>query len=115
MNLYAAHGLIADALAGRRILVLTYRQREIPQVIDELAHRCHHMPGVTITRTRRAERITFPGTGRIDVRPAGGCLRGMSADFVYLDEGADRIASVEALANIRHVLEGGTPGEIIRA
>lgn len=115
MNRYATHGLVADALAGKTILVLTPLTSMIRPAMDEIIRGTLDDADPDLYRVRRTngeQRIEFRGGGRIHFQSARGSIRGMSADIVYLDADADR-EMTDAWRDLHAVTH--PDGEIIRA
>lgn len=118
MNRYAAAGLTADALAGKRIVVLSPTSGMAYDAMDTVVRTLDDADPDTF-RVRRAngeERIEFLSGGRIRFQSARFSLRGMSADVVFID--ADRVLSATHRADLHTDLRevtGPVGGEVIRA
>lgn len=105
MNRYAAAGLIADAHAGKDILVVTRGTRQA-HTFDEIVTLAG--PLCEIRRANGAQRVTFPSGGRIRFDST---TTGHTADIVFIDAGVD-----DDSAYYPHAHEAVHPdGELIRA
>lgn len=115
MNRYAAHGIHADALTGRRILVITRTQTDARDALEQIA--VHAEPhSAHIRRANGLERITYDGGGRVVIRShRGHGHRGITADTIYLDEGVDPELTIDQAASLMACLATSPTGELIRA
>lgn len=121
MNRFAAFGLFFDALAGRRILVLTARRTEIASAMSCFTSRpeiAEH-PGFKVRRTNGDECIEFRGAGRLGFHSVASSLRGFRADVVFIDDAADLMLDegrrTELHADLGRVIASSPNGEIVRA
>jgi len=114
MNRYTAAGLLADATAGKNILVFARSVHVRRDAVEELIHAAVESGDSRVARASRAngmEKITFPSGGKISFSCDQEAVGHPGMDIIYLaDLGDDRFPlSLELLNFI------GRGGELIRA
>lgn len=115
MNRYSASGLVADARAGKTVLVITPMTAMIRHAMDEMIKGPLATVDLDTYRVRRSDGeqgIEFRTGGRILMQSARHSIRGLSADIIYLDDGAERLMD-DAWRDMNEVVR--PHGEIIRA
>jgi hypothetical protein len=94
MNKYAAEGLLLDALGGKKIVVVSRRFTEAHEafgVFEDVTARMS-IVGMKVYRAHGQQRFVFEGRGQIlFCTPHANCLRGTSADVIFIDNDADRV------------------------
>lgn len=116
MNRFAAHGMIAEAQQGKRILVLAEAARTIRDEMDEVIRLLEGADPDTydVRRARGAERISFPAGGCIRFQSALARIGGQSADVVFLDAGVDEmLRNTDTWPDLHGIVR--PHGEIVRA
>ncbi|QIN93688.1 hypothetical protein QDW23_gp29 [Microbacterium phage Stromboli] len=111
MNKFTARGLAMTAALEKRDILVVVDYHEVSETLREMANT---IAPTEVRRANGAERITFPGGGRVIFRrPGGHGHRGVSVDTVFVDE---------PFARDRRLLEDLVPcvaasprGELIRA
>lgn len=117
VNRYVAASMVAEAIEGRRILVLGVAARDAGASVTE---RLQVPALVEVSRVSRAngdQRIEFVSGGRIYFRSyQGHGHRGVSVDTLYLDSGLPAaINDPDMLASFRACVAASPSAEIIRA
>lgn len=118
MNRFAAAGITFDAMAGRRILVVTVNERESTEALNALAQAADAAGcPVRVIRARGAERIDYLlCRGRVTIRSHRQGGHGLSADTVFLDAGVDaELRSPHDFADFAVIVGASPTGEVIRA
>lgn len=116
MNRFAAHGIAADALKGRSILVLTIGVHEISHVLGELNEQLPDELPARVMRTNSRSEIVI-GAGRIRVESFRRLPRSVAFDVVYLDAGVDAeiFRDPGMLKVLQALIATSEHGEIVRA
>ncbi len=113
MNRYTAQGIAMDALAGRRVLVVSRRQREARLAFEEMLDLTGEAARDVIAANGR-ELIQWPNGGSVAFVPGlGHSMRGMTADTVFLDDRTGDDPEVVDMAVA--CITTSSHGEIIRA
>lgn len=113
MNRYVAAGITLDALAGKRIIVLTATMLASRVALEDVATLAP--VGATVRRANGMEGVTYPGGGSVTIRSYRQGARGHSADVIYLDEGVDaELRDPAAWDSLRASVATSPHGEIIR-
>lgn len=112
MNRYAAAGIVADAKAGRRVLVLTVTERAMRDVVDGIRR---EEPVAQYARVNGRDTIRIDGAEPILIQPVLATVRGYSVDIIYLDTDADRCLTLDDWRGLQTVLATSSVGEIVRA
>jgi len=108
MNKYTAVGLLAAAVEGKQVLVLSPHGHALKDAVDEV-HRV--APDLTWRRANGDARVTLTSGGSIAfITPAQ--VRSRSADIVLIED--DRDLRPDLLNELRAVIHTSTCGEIIR-
>ena len=117
MNRYAAAGINADAIAGKRIIVITRDVQTSREALEEIAQAIPQDVDVVVRRANGAESISYPTTGgEITIRSYRQGARGVSADIVYLDEAVDPLLrGTDAWTSLYANLAASQHAQIIRA
>lgn len=117
MNRYAAAGINADALAGKRIIVITQDTILSREALEQIAQAAPLGIDIRIHPANGAESITYPTTGgKVIVRSYRQGARGVSADILYLDDAVDPLVrSTDAWASLYASLATSQHAEVIRA
>lgn len=117
MNRYVAEGINADAITGKRIIVITRDVRTSRDALEEIAHAVPLDVDVVVRRANGAESISYPITGgEVIIRSYRQGARGVSADVLYLDDAVDPLVrSTDAWTSLYATLAASQHAEIIRA
>lgn len=117
MNRYAAAGINADAIAGKRIIVITRDVQTSRDALEEIAQATPQDVNVVVRRANGAERISYPTTGgEVIIRSYRQGARGVSADVLYLDDAVDPLLrSTDAWASLYASVAASQHAEVIRA
>lgn len=107
MNRYVIEGVRADALAGKRVLVVPDSLRDAEQLFAACAE---HDLVDRVTRTNGRQSVEYKTGGAVVVRRSDG-VRGMSADVIVLGPALGLIPEVVTDA-IRATTAGS--GEVVR-
>lgn len=90
MNRYAASGISADAVQGKRIIVITRDLMTSGEALEQIVQATPTDIDITTRRANGAQRISYPTTGgEVIIRSYRQGARGVSADILYLDESVD--------------------------
>lgn len=116
MNKYAAHGLVAAAHNGRRVIVVSATTRHAEQAMYDFMQPAEDA-GAVIARTNGARRIDFPTTGgQIYFASAQTTAeRGRSVDVVFLDGENLGAHEYDLIDRYRPCIGTSRVGEIVRA
>lgn len=115
MNRYLVSGILKDALAGKQVIVVTERQRDVTNTLEALAAAVPPVAVLTVSRANGSEHMVFRGGGSVRLLAAnrGDSLRGFSADVVVLCDGAAE--HWEMLQEAMYIAIAMNGGEVIRA
>ena len=112
MNRYTADGILRDAQAGKRVLVLSKWQADARAALARRLGTREH--DYSVTFSEGAARVDLPGGGQVAIYSSDTPLRGMRADVVYVDDDSPKVDGQMALNDVTLVREL-TGGELIRA
>lgn len=117
MNRFEAIGLDAEAIAGKKIIVVTRAVEENSVVLNHLlaaAEATEHRRRVS--RANGLQSIDYDSGGTVRVRSYRQGTRGMMADIVFLDDDVDRMLSVpHGWGDVHASLAASPHHEIIRS
>lgn len=110
MNRYVLAGVLADLVAGRRVLVVSAHLRESRVLLDQLVSEAVDDDLVVVVRRANGrESVELPRSGgSVVFRSVGQSMRGLEADVVFVDA----YATPEVLHELEIVVAAG--GELIR-
>lgn len=113
MNKYTALGLALAAAAERRsLLVVVPSHVGLRAALDELRA---VLPSQEVRLAKGAERITYPGGGRIYfTTPRSRAHIGLSVDTVFLDADVDRDYP-DVIGDLEPCIQTSPTGELVRA
>lgn len=96
VNRFAALSLLAEAEAGKTVLVLSHTQRAARDAMDDFLQLSDGQPGIEVRRANGAERITFPSEGRLIFRSTQSTgHRGLLPGIVFVDWDCEASATPE--------------------
>lgn len=118
MNRYTATGLLLDAIAGKRVLVLAATSSEETaafSVLQAEVSKALCVGDVTIVRTNGRRSISIDDAGKLSflVASDGVMIEPLQHDVVFLDHGARRLLMTDA--RLHHEVHhfGASGGEVI--
>lgn len=111
MNKYAARGLAMAAVTEGRDILVVIDYHEVHEAMREMSWM---VKPVDVRRANGAERLVFPGGGRIIFRrPGGHGHRGVSVDTVYIDEPFSHDSRL--IEELAPCIAASPRGELVRA
>lgn len=108
MNKFTAIGILAEAQHGKDIVIYTGS----PALTIDMIMRRAMLVGVQASASTTTGEIVIPRQGRISVRHDIESLRGLSADYVFVDE---YVAFDEIVGLGLESVVMGRNGEVVRA
>jgi hypothetical protein len=112
VNRYVVAGVLADLIAGRRVLVMTQNVLDGRDLLEQLAVAAEHKgirSNLTVARAHGAERVGHTGGGWVLFRSLRTGCHGLTADVVFIDGDP----TPEQLAGVMPVV-ASTGGEVFR-
>lgn len=119
MNRYAAAGLIHEAMNDKAVIVLSPNASMSVDAMNAVVSALGEVDpdAYRVRRTNGEQRVEFAWGGRICFGSVRTSLRGISADIVFIDQGADQTLSATERERLHSDLGGvlALGGEVITA